>query len=108
MTVNLKKTIDLISEAQQLQWAMAFTAVVEEGSFSRAGERLGLPKSTVSRRLAALEAQMRADPLAARCCRLIRHHATFFPLFFRIRDMIRSCVASALESSPTIRPSFIT
>ena len=33
-----------------------FARVVDEGSFSRAAERLGLPKSTVSRRVAALEA----------------------------------------------------
>src|SRR6185369_5792912 len=32
-----------------------FARVVDEGSFSRAAERLGLPKSTVSRRIAALE-----------------------------------------------------
>lgn len=34
---------------------LLFARVVEEGSFSRAGERLQIPKSTVSRRLAALE-----------------------------------------------------
>jgi DNA-binding transcriptional LysR family regulator len=37
---------------------LLFARVVEDGSFSRAGERLGLPKSTVSRRLAALETQL--------------------------------------------------
>ena len=37
---------------------MLFARVAEEGSFSRAAERIGLPKSTVSRRLAALEAQL--------------------------------------------------
>jgi len=37
---------------------LLFARVVDEGSFSRAGERLGLPKSTVSRRLAALETQL--------------------------------------------------
>jgi DNA-binding transcriptional LysR family regulator len=37
---------------------LLFANVVDEGSFSRAGERLGLPKSTVSRRMAALEAQL--------------------------------------------------
>lgn len=37
---------------------LLFARVVEEGSFSRAGERLGLPKSTVSRRVAALESQL--------------------------------------------------
>ena len=35
-----------------------FARVVDEGSFSKAAERLGLPKSTVSRRIAALEAQL--------------------------------------------------
>ncbi|KQV97561.1 LysR family transcriptional regulator [Rhizobacter sp. Root1221] len=37
---------------------LLFARVVEDGSFSRAGERLGLPKSTVSRRVAGLEAQL--------------------------------------------------
>src|SRR4029078_11770546 len=37
---------------------MLFARVAEEGSFSRAAERVGLPKSTVSRRLAALETQL--------------------------------------------------
>lgn len=37
---------------------MLFARVVEEGSFSRAAERVGLPKSTVSRRLAMLESQL--------------------------------------------------
>ena len=35
-----------------------FARVVDSGSFSRAAERAGLPKSTVSRRLALLEAQL--------------------------------------------------
>lgn len=35
-----------------------FARVVDEGSFSRAGEALKLPKSTVSRRVAALEAEL--------------------------------------------------
>jgi DNA-binding transcriptional LysR family regulator len=35
---------------------LLFARVAELGSFSRAAERLGLPKSTVSRRIAALEA----------------------------------------------------
>lgn len=37
---------------------LLFGRVVDEGSFSRAAERLGLPKSTVSRRVAALEADL--------------------------------------------------
>lgn len=35
-----------------------FARVVEAGSFSRASERCGLPKATVSRRLSALEARL--------------------------------------------------
>ena len=34
---------------------LLFARVADEGSFSRAAQRLGLPKSTVSRRIAALE-----------------------------------------------------
>lgn len=37
---------------------LLFARVVDEGSFSRAAERLGFPKSTVSRRVSALEAQL--------------------------------------------------
>jgi len=37
---------------------LLFARVADEGSFTRAAERLGLPKSTVSRRLSALEAQL--------------------------------------------------
>lgn len=37
---------------------LLFARVVDEGSFSRAADRVGLPKSTVSRRLAALESQL--------------------------------------------------
>src|SRR5262245_29282293 len=37
---------------------LIFARVVEAGGFGRAAERLGLPKSTVSRRVAALEAAL--------------------------------------------------
>lgn len=37
---------------------LLFARVVDEGSFSRAAERLGVPKSTLSRRLSLLEAQL--------------------------------------------------
>jgi DNA-binding transcriptional LysR family regulator len=37
---------------------LLFARVVDEGSLSRAAERLNLPKSTVSRRVSALEAQL--------------------------------------------------
>ena len=37
---------------------LLFARVADEGSFSRAAQRLGVPKSTVSRRIAALEAKL--------------------------------------------------
>jgi DNA-binding transcriptional LysR family regulator len=37
---------------------LLFARVADEGSFSRAAERIGLPKSTVSRRVAQLETQL--------------------------------------------------
>ncbi len=37
---------------------LLFARVADEGSFSRAAERLGLPKSTVSRRITAMEATL--------------------------------------------------
>jgi DNA-binding transcriptional LysR family regulator len=37
---------------------LLFARVAEEGSFSRAAERVGLPKSTVSRRIAGLESEL--------------------------------------------------
>jgi len=37
---------------------LVFARVVDEGSFSRAAERLSLPKSTISRRIAALEGEL--------------------------------------------------
>jgi DNA-binding transcriptional LysR family regulator len=37
---------------------LIFARVAEAGSFSRAAERIGLPKSTVSRRVAFLEEQL--------------------------------------------------
>jgi DNA-binding transcriptional LysR family regulator len=37
---------------------MLFAKVADEGSFSRAADKVGLPKSTVSRRIATLESQL--------------------------------------------------
>ena len=46
----------------------AFTEVVDSGSLTRAGARLGMSKSMISRRLARLEAELGA-PLLARTTR---------------------------------------
>ncbi|HEY0137586.1 MAG TPA: LysR family transcriptional regulator [Nannocystis sp.] len=43
------------SEAPEIEEVMAFLRVAETGSFTAAGTRLGIPKSTVSRRVARLE-----------------------------------------------------
>lgn len=51
--VDEENTMNL--EANDL---LLFARVVDEGSFSRAAERLGLPKSTLSRRISGLEAQL--------------------------------------------------
>lgn len=52
----------------ELDDVRAFVEVVEAGGFSRAGERLGISKSLLSRRLARLEAQL-GVPLLARTTR---------------------------------------
>lgn len=54
---------------------LIFARVVESGSFSRAAEKIGLPKSTVSRRIANLEEQM-GERLLQRTTR--RLHVTEF------------------------------
>lgn len=46
--------------AQELDNALVFTRVVEEGSFTAAARRLGLPTTTVSRRIKALEQHLGA------------------------------------------------
>ncbi len=43
------------SEAPEIEEVVAFLRVAETGSFTTAGQRLGVPKSTVSRRIARLE-----------------------------------------------------
>ena len=50
---------------------LLFARVADEGSFSRAAQRVGLPKSTVSRRVAALEAQL-GERLLMRTTRKLR------------------------------------
>ena len=51
------KTDNIVSSMEQLNPndLLIYARVAEAGSFSRAAERLGLPKSTVSRRIAHLE-----------------------------------------------------
>lgn len=49
---------ETISPALEANDLMLFARVVDEGSFTRAAARLGIPKSTVSRRVAALETHL--------------------------------------------------
>ena len=51
---------------------LVFARVIESGSFSRAAERLQLPKSTVSRRIAALEERLGEKLLQRSTRRLTR------------------------------------
>lgn len=71
---------------------LIFARVAELGSFSRAAERLGLPKSTVSRRLAALELQL-GEKLLVRTTR--RQTLTEFGL--QLQEHARQ-VASEVEA----------
>lgn len=50
---------------------LIFARVVESGSFSRAAEKIGIPKSTVSRRIATLEERM-GERLLQRTTRRLR------------------------------------
>ena len=57
--VKIEYTVPLM-EQLDLDAVVAFTRVVQRGSFSAAANALGLPKSTVSRRVAALERRLGA------------------------------------------------
>ena len=59
-----------MSEELDLSGMALFVRIVEDGSLSAAGRTLGLPKATVSRRLAALEASI-GTPLLTRSTRAL-------------------------------------
>lgn len=67
-----------------------FVQAVEHGGFSAAGRRLGLPKSTVSKRVAELE-----DRLGVR---LIQRTSRSFSLTDLGRDFFRHAQASVIEA----------
>src|SRR5687767_1362277 len=56
----LSTTVDNAERAMDLNQIVVFEAVVREGSFTAAARALGQPKSTVSKRVAELEARLRA------------------------------------------------
>jgi len=72
-----------------------FVRIVEDGSLSAAGRSLGLPKATISRRLAGLEASM-GTPLLARSSRALCLTDAGRRLFERAQPVVRE--AEAIQS----------
>lgn len=75
-----------------LNLVRAFAAVFETGRFSAAGERLGVPRSTVSRAIATLEAQLGVT-LFHRTTRTVVPTPAATALFARVGDSLRSLEA---------------
>jgi DNA-binding transcriptional LysR family regulator len=75
---------------------LLFAHVVDDGSFSKAGQRLGMPKSTVSRRLAALESQL-GERLLLRTTRKL----TVTDFGYSVLDHAR-LVASEVEAATSL------
>lgn len=76
----------------------AFTALYETGSFTRAAKRLGVPRSTISRAIAALEAQL-GDELVHRTTRTVAISTEGKELFDRISPSLTS-LDTALADRP--------
>src|SRR5690242_18002744 len=76
-----------------------FHAVAEARSFSRAAQRLGMPKSSVSRGIAALEASMGAQ-LLLRTTRAVALTDAGIALYEDTAPTVRQ-LAEALERAPS-------
>ncbi|MEA3002581.1 MAG: hypothetical protein QOH81_1369 [Sphingomonadales bacterium] len=70
---------------------LVFTKVVETESLTKAGQLLGLPKSTISRRLTRLEEHLGAQLLyrSTRAVSVTQHGATFFEYCLRSMGVLR-------------------
>jgi DNA-binding transcriptional LysR family regulator len=78
---------------------------VDEGSFSRAAERLGVPKSTVSRRVAALETQL-GERLLLRTTRKLTVTDFGVAVLEHARHVVEDVAAAAsLAQNRQIEPS---
>src|SRR5438045_5945684 len=84
---------------------MLFARVVDEGSFSRAATRVRLPKSTVSRRVAALESQL-GERLLLRTTRKLTVTDFGRAVLEHARHVIEGVTAAAsLAQSRQVQPS---
>jgi len=83
-------------ESFDLDGMALFVRIVEEGSLSAAGRTLGLPKATVSRRLAQLEASVGA-PLLARSTRALSLTDAGRRFFERVRSIVHDAEAARSE-----------
>jgi DNA-binding transcriptional LysR family regulator len=82
-----------------------FARVADEGSFSRAAERLSLPKSTVSRRVAALEADL-GERLLLRTTRKLTLTDFGLAVLEHARHVVEDVTAAAsLAHNRQIEPS---
>src|SRR5437870_6433784 len=84
---------------------LLFARVVDEGSFSRAAERLSVPKSTVSRRVAALEQQL-GERLLLRTTRKLTVTDFGLAVLDHARHVVEDVAAAAsLAQNRQIEPS---
>ena len=84
---------------------LLFARVVDEGSFSRAAERLSVPKSTVSRRVAALEAEL-GERLLLRTTRKLTVTDFGLAVLEHARHVVEDVTAAAsLAHNRQIEPS---
>lgn len=84
---------------------LLFARVVDEGSFSRAAERLGLPKSTVSRRIAALETRL-GERLLLRTTRRLTVTDFGLAVLEHARHVVEDvAAATSLAENRQIQPS---
>jgi DNA-binding transcriptional LysR family regulator len=79
-----------MSEAMNLNDLQIFVQAIESGGFTAAGKRLGIPKSTISKRVAELEAQLGV--------RLIQRTSRSFSLTELGRDFFQHARASVIEA----------
>jgi len=94
-------------ESFDLDGMALFVRIVEEGSLSAAGRTLGLPKATVSRRLAQLEASVGA-PLLARSTRALSVNDAGRRFFERVQSIVHDAETARSEiKSANSEPSGI-